>query len=114
MDVCRQCATTCSVGHAFSIVLIHRKLCIKFEKLSCCGEEESKEEWESVSAERGHWATLHNNLEVLIHLCNVVGMEALKKLPSVPFDDLPDHSKIDYVVDPSTLKLKFFDKGLII
>lgn len=109
MAVCRQCAITSNVGHAFSIVLLHQKL---------CSERECDEEWEWVTAERGHWATLYSNLEILVHLCNVVGLDALRKLPFVPFEDLPEHKDDEhkddetcYVVDPANLKLKFFNKG---
>lgn len=71
--------------------------------------------WESVTAEKGHWATLYSNLEVLVHLCNVVGLNALRSLPSVPFDDLAEGmERSHYIVDPTQLKLKFFDKGMIL
>lgn len=104
-SICRQCAITSHVGHAFTIVLIHQKMCVD--------DNEESEEWESVTAERGHWATLHSNLEVLVHLSNVVGLEALKRLPPVPFDDIPeDSNKSCYAIEPAQLKLKFFDKGL--
>ena len=108
MSVCRQCAITSNVGHAFSIVLIHQGISSN-SNLSPGGEGDS-EAWESVTAERGHWATLHKNLEILVHLCNVVGLDKLKKLPSLPFDEVPDdEDEIPNVVDPS--RLKFFDKG---
>lgn len=109
MSVCRQCAITSNVGHAFSIVLLHQKLS---SEEAFCEEEGMSEEWESVTAERGHWVTLHNNLEVLLHLCNIVGLDRLRRLPSLPFAEVSEdeEDKTAYVVEPS--KLKFFDKGV--
>ena len=95
------------------MVLIHQKLCYKSEE-AVVSTEEMNEEWESLTPEKGHWATLYNNLEALVHLCNVVGAEALRKIPSVPFYDMPedwDSSKGTFIVDTIMLQLKFFDKG---
>lgn len=110
LSICRQCAITCNVGHAFSIVLLHQRVC---SDKSFSEEGEMNEEWESVTAERGHWATLHNNLQVLIHLSNIVGLDRLRRLPSIPFAEVSEDEdeKASYVVEPS--KLKFFDKGII-
>lgn len=82
------------------------------ENLASCGEEWNVEDWEPVSTEKGHWATLYSNLEVLLHLCNLVGLEALQKLPSVPFDNVSDDSDMNYIVNPANLKLKFYDRGV--
>ena len=101
--VCRQCALSSNVGHAFSLVLIHQKLCVDIENLSSCNE--GVDEWHTVTAERSHWVTLYNNLELLIPLCNIVGIEALKSLPSVPFDDIQEDEHLDLQ------NLKFYDKG---
>lgn len=115
MPVCRQCALTSNIGHAFSIALIHQKLCTDIESLSTYSEEGNVvEDWESVSTERGHWATLYSNLEILLHLCNLVGLEELRKLPSVLFDDRPDDPNTDYAVDIANLNLKFYDKGVLV
>lgn len=110
MSVCRQCAITPNVGHALSIALLHQKLCFGGEAQIFSEGDGGNEEWESVTAERGHWATLHSNLEVLVHLCNVVGPDALRRLPSLPFDEVPEDEDDDNVVDPS--KLKFYNKGV--
>ncbi len=110
MTVCRQCAITANVGHAFSIVLTHQSVCSLFEDTTI-SEEEGNEQWESVTTQRGHWATLYHNLEVLVHLCNIVGVETLRKLPSVPYVDLPESFDGPWKIDPATLQLKFFDKG---
>ncbi len=80
-----------------------------FNKFVSCNEE--IEEWQTVTMERGHWATLYNNLEKLVHLCNLIGPEALKTLPSVPFDDITEDSRDFYTVDPTKLKLQFYDRG---
>ena len=104
-SVCRQCAITQNVGHAFSIVLLHQKL---------DAGDGSSEEWETVTAEGGHWATLHRNLEVLVHLHNIVGAEPLKRLPSIPFDDLPEDKdeRSSYCLDLANIK--FYDKGTVL
>lgn len=113
MPVCRQCALTSNVGHAFSVALIHQKLCTDLEN-SSYSEGSVVDDWESVSTERGHWATLYSNLEVLLHLCNLVGPKQLHKLPSVPFDDRPDDPNTLYAVDLANWNLKFYDKGVIV
>ena len=104
-NVCRQCAITQNVGHAFSIVLLHQKL--------SHSEDGSSEEWETVTPEGGHWATLHRNLEILVHLHNIVGAEPVKRLPSIPFDDLPEDKdeRSSYRLDPTNIK--FYDKGTV-
>lgn len=98
-----------NVGHAFSLVLIHQKLCEDIEDRASTNEGEA-DEWHTITAERGHWATLYTNLQLLIPLCNIVGLEALKSLPSVPFDDISEGKEHCYTVDIANIK--FFDKGL--
>ena len=113
MPVCRLCAITSNVGQAFSLVLIYQKINSASEKV-VTDEERDIEEWETVSAEKGYWATLYMNLEVLVHLSNIVGQKLLRKLPSVPFYDLAEGlSNNDAAVasDLLNLKIKFFDKG---
>lgn len=110
MSVCRQCAITCNVGHAFSFVLVYQKMKSMSEEVAS-GDEER--DWESVSAEKGYWATLYTNLEVLVHLSNVVGQDMLGVLPSVPFFDLPEDLTDKDTVSSHLVHLhfKFFDKG---
>lgn len=107
--MCRQCALTSNIGHAFSVVLVHQKLCTDIEHSTSC--RDVIEDWESVTTEKGHWATLYSNLEVLLHLCNLVGVEELRKLPFIPFDDRPSDPNASYTVDLSNLNLKFYGKG---
>ena len=102
---------TSNVGHAFSMVLLHQKVCYKSEKNELDADEE---EWESVTTERGHWVTLYNTLEALLYLCNVVGVKALRKLPSIPFADIPENyegTRCDFIADLGNLQLSLFDKG---
>ena len=101
--VCRQCALTFNVGHAFSLVLVYQKLQANSQTL---------EEWETVTAEKGHWAMLYSNLEVLVLLSNIVGVEALKHLPPIPFENISDDKYKKYSINPAKLSLQFFDKGL--
>ena len=107
--VCRQCALTSNVGHAYSIAMIHQKLCMNFETFTSSTREE---EWQTVSTERGHWATLYSHLEVLVYLSNIVGLEALKTLPSVPYFNISEDTEHLGSIDISKLKMQFYDKGL--
>ena len=113
MPICRQCAITCNVGHALSIVLIYQRLTSESEK-HILTDVEGVEDWESVSAEKSHWATLYTNLEVLVHLSNIVGSTSLKLLPVVPIYDLPEDSSNPDVIAADLVKLQFqlFDRGL--
>ena len=113
MPVCRQCAITSDVGQAFSLVLIYQRVNSASATVVLADEEERDlEEWETVSAEKGYWATLYTNLLVLVHLSNVVGQASLRALPSVPFYDIPDApTSKDLTADLVDLKFKLFDKG---
>lgn len=113
VPICRQCAITCNVGHALSIVLIYQRLTSESEK-HILTDVEGVEDWESVSAEKSHWATLYTNLEVLVHLSNIVGSTSLKLLPVVPIYDLPEDSSNPDVIAADLVKLQFqlFDRGL--
>ena len=110
--VCRQCAITSNVGHAFSIAIVHQKLSTDIENSTCSVEEGGIEDWESVSTEKGHWATLYSNLEILLHLSNLVGLDSLTRLPCAPFVDRQEDSSA--VIEVANLTAKFYDKGEVI
>lgn len=113
MPVCRQCAITSDVGQAFSLVLIHQKVNSASEQVDITDEESGVEDWETVSTEKGYWATLYTNLTVLVHLSNIVGQEFLRMLPRVPFYDEPEEltNQDTLTADLVDLKFKLFDKG---
>ncbi len=114
MLTCRQCAITSNVGHALSIILIHQKMTTASQSL-LGGSERGIEDWESVSTEKSHWATLYTNIEVLIHLCNIVGPSSMKHLPVVPIYDMAEDSYNQKGIAEDLVNLKFqlFNSGLL-
>ena len=82
-------------------------------EVAVAGIEREAEDWESVSHEKTHWAILYTNVEVLVHLTNVVGPSSLNYLPSIPiYDHLEDHANEDAIAaDLVDLKFQLFDKS---
>lgn len=79
----------------------------------CClyqtGEEE--EAWETVTAEREQWVRLIHHLEALTILSNTIGVDAMRRLPSVPFIVSEESDKAAEILDIGVLEVHLLQNG---
>ena len=72
---------------------------------------EDEEAWETVTAEREQWVRLIHHLEALTILSNTIGVNAIRKLPSVPFIACEKSDKATEILDIGVLKVQLLQDG---